>query len=579
MAHAEEIEALEAAAPWDRPAFRAGLAALSASTAAAARQLAADARVLASLAEQVPRCPGDERGGSPWTSFRDEVAVARSVSGQAAAAEVRTAVRLTSVLPHTLHLLEAGRITATRARTLAQELEPYDDELAGQLDADLADVAAGLAPWRISQEVRRAALALDADAAALRKAAATADRDVTLTPAPDGQACVLITGPAVPLTRWYATLDARARALRAAGDPRNLAMLRFDLATSTFPCLTHPPADPTAAAPVVPAWLLTPSGLRGTVPGQPARGRPWPPPAGHEGSDPSPSDVSSGPGPSHAPSADDEDPAAAGLRLSGVEAAPADCRMSRPVQAVIVVPVETALGLSQEPAWLDGYGWLDAPSSRQLLVDAELRKACTAKSSGQLVDLADRDVRPPPTPDGVRQALVDMITGESVLSDVGWRTEPEHDPSAPLRAFTALRDRSCDGPTQSRTPAERCDRDHDRPHPVGPTAAWNLVCRSRRAHQLKHYGWTPIRTASATIWTSPAGQVVEVPRQHRPAPGIDREAAGGTPFLPDADELAEVDAALLRPLTDDDIPPVLPLGQPFAPTQWSFLAGSDDAPF
>ena len=53
-----------------------------------------------------------------------------------------------------------------------------------------------------------------------------------------------------------------------------------------------------------------------------------------------------------------------------------DCRMSRPVQAVIVVPVETALGLSNEPAWLDGYGWLDAPSSRLLLLDAALRRMC-----------------------------------------------------------------------------------------------------------------------------------------------------------------------------------------------------------
>src|SRR3712207_2470827 len=126
MAQEDDIAALEACTPWDRPAFRAGLAALTASTAAAARQLAADARVLAGLASQVPRCAGDERGGSPWTSFRDEIAVARSMSGQAAAVEIRIAVRLTSVLPHTLALLEAGRITAQRARVLVSELEPYD---------------------------------------------------------------------------------------------------------------------------------------------------------------------------------------------------------------------------------------------------------------------------------------------------------------------------------------------------------------------------------------------------------------------------------------------------------------------
>ena len=55
MARNEDIAALEALTPWDRPAFRAGLQALSASTAQAARQLAADVRVIAALAAQVPR--------------------------------------------------------------------------------------------------------------------------------------------------------------------------------------------------------------------------------------------------------------------------------------------------------------------------------------------------------------------------------------------------------------------------------------------------------------------------------------------------------------------------------------------
>ena len=47
---------------------------MSSSTAATARQLAADARVLTALAAQVPRCPGDERGGTRWTSFWDTAA-------------------------------------------------------------------------------------------------------------------------------------------------------------------------------------------------------------------------------------------------------------------------------------------------------------------------------------------------------------------------------------------------------------------------------------------------------------------------------------------------------------------------
>ena len=301
------------------------------------RAFATDARrTLSALASQVPRCAGDESGSTPWTSFRHEVAVARQVSGQAAGADLRIALRLTLVLPHTLDLLKAGRITVQRARVFVTELEVLDDELAGQLDCDLADRVARLAVWRIADEVRRAALALDPDTAAVRTAAATAARDVVLEPLTDGQACVTLTGPAVPLTRWHQTLDARARAMRQAGDPRDLAALRFDLAASASRASpTHPRTSAFAAAVGEGGELSRVGAAFVALSGA----------------------------------------AAAGLRLSGVEAASTDCRMSRAVQAVVVVPVETASGLSDEPAWLDGYGWLDAPMSRVLLPDAELRAA------------------------------------------------------------------------------------------------------------------------------------------------------------------------------------------------------------
>jgi hypothetical protein len=174
MARAEDVAAIEALCPWLRPDFQADLAALGNSTAAAARQFAADVRVVARLAAQVPRCPLDESGATPWTSFRREVALARRVSDQAAGAEVRTALRLTSVLPHTMDLLEAGRITVQRARAFVTELEIHDDEIAAQIDADHADRVAQLAPWRIKDVVRRAAMKLDPDTAALRAASRTA---------------------------------------------------------------------------------------------------------------------------------------------------------------------------------------------------------------------------------------------------------------------------------------------------------------------------------------------------------------------------------------------------------------------
>ena len=575
MARAEDVAALEAQCPWLHPAFQAGLAALGNSTAAAARQFAADVRVVARLAAQVPRCSLDESGATPWTSFRREVALARRVSDQAAGAEIRTALRLTSVLPHTMDLLDAGRITVHRARAFVSELEVHDDEIAAQIDADYADRIAQLAPWRIKDVVRRAALKLDPDTAALRAAARTAARRVSFQTDGDDQGSVCMSGPAVPLTRWYQTLDARARALRAAGDPRSLDALRFDLAVSAFPCSSHSPADPAAEPAGATATFPTPHGgdSAATTTAPDASGGSGP----VSGSRTADAGTLVGPTTGAAGAGASVLCAAAGRRPTGVEPADADCRQSRPVQAMVVVPVETALGLSNEPAWLDGYGWIGAPATRQLLVDAELRQVCTQSTTGALVGLADRDRRPPPTPDGVRAALLDMVLGDVTVSDVGWRTEPQHDPTDQLRAFVALRDRTCDGPTQTRTSALRSELDHDIAHPVGPTAAWNLAARAARTHHLKHYGWTPVRTPTSTIWTSPAGQLVEVPNSSSPPPGVDPDPEGRPPVLPGAFELAVTDGHQTTAPDDQDLPPWLPAGDD-CPAQWTWLDG-DAAPF
>jgi hypothetical protein len=251
-----------------------------------------------------------------------------------------------------------------------------------------------------------------------------------------------------------------------------------------------------------------------------------------------------------------------------VEAASTDCRTRRPVQASITVPVETALGLSHEPGWLEGYGWISAPTSRLLLVDAELRRVCVRRGTGEIVDVAARDVRPPPTPAGVREALLDLVTQPIAASSTAHRVEEQHDPSPPLRELVVLRDRFCDGPTGARVAAARCDLDHDTPHPAGPTAAWNLRARSQRTHQLKHYGWTPLRTPSSTLWFSPAGQVVEVPDHAQAPPGLPNDVE-----LPDADELAALDRHQLE--HDDRQRPWLPASERAPLTDRVWLA---DAP-
>ncbi len=147
-----------------------------------------------------------------------------------------------------------------------------------------------------------------------------------------------------------------------------------------------------------------------------------------------------------------------------------------------------------------------------------------------------------------------MCLQDLQLSEVPLRTEDRHDPGRGLTEFVHWRDGYDDGPTGAGVRADRADLDHDTPFPHGPTAAWNLAARGRRTHLLKHRGWTPIRTETATWWTSPAGQIVQMPHHDTAPPGIDTDTdgvqAGG---VPDPEALAELDQILTR--TEHDLPP------------------------
>lgn len=547
MGRADDLAAIELLAPWTQERFRADLAGLRSSTAEQARRFADDARLLAGLAGQVPRLHGDERGASPWVSFTREVAVAASISDRAATGRIRHAVRLVGIAPVTLAQLDAGVLPAHRAQAFLRELDGFDDRLARQLDRLLGERIARWAPTRIGNEVRAAAARLDAEAVVARAASKNADRKVELIPDAYDQATVILTGPAVPLVRWHGELDRRARALRAAGDSRTLDQLRFDLATGSFPCDVHVPIDPTAPA------------ISAPDPGS--------------GAD------------------DDAALSAFGLRPSFTEAASTDCRRSRPVKANLTVPVETSLGLSNEPGWLDGYGWLSAPTCRLLLVDAELRRLCVQAGTGQLVTVDDRLVRPEPTPAGLRRSVLDLVLDDITLGrgpdpgpdpggppddDPAWREEPQHDPSIELARYVQLRDRFCDGPTQSWIPAAKAQLDHDEPWPTGPTAAWNLVARGQRTHLLKHNGWTALRTPTSTIWISPAGQTIETDRTSQAPPGIDTDHDGwlGDVTIPDPVDLHALDLDQLTPRDDDDLPPWIPAAERPPAIEWHWLNDS-----
>ena len=63
----------------------------------------------------------------------------------------------------------------------------------------------------------------------------------------------------------------------------------------------------------------------------------------------------------------------------------------------------------------------------------------------------------------------------------------------------------------------------------------------------------PLRSESGTTWFSPAGQIVLVPRHTLPAPELEERAS-----LPDAQELHDVEAELIRTPDEHDDPPAEP---------------------
>ena len=226
----------------------------------------------------------------------------------------------------------------------------------------------------------------------------------------------------------------------------------------------------------------------------------------------------------------------------------------------VTVPMDTVLDRGVQPGFLDGFGPISAEHVRQLRPTASVRVIYAGGRSGQPLSQSRAMVAPQNDEAAFRSALQDLVHPIEVVD----REEPQHDPSAALTRLVRLRDVRCAGPGCS-VPARRCDRDHHVPYdhavtgkgkrsrrskgkspgsssggppvsgqgqgPVtptagekrlqrGPTAAWNLVCLSRRCHQAKHNGWTLTRHDDGSVtWLSPLGRTYDKPSPHeRPQP-------------------------------------------------------------
>lgn len=148
------------------------------------------------------------------------------------------------------------------------------------------------------------------------------------------------------------------------------------------------------------------------------------------------------------------------------------------VSVALTIPALALLGLSTEPAVLDGVGPIDLETARTL---------CAGVPS-------------------FTRVLTDPVS--STILDVDRR---QYRPSAALRRWLALRDVTCTFPGCGR-PARSCDLDHTTAWAEGGvTSAANLAHLCRKHHAMKHETrWRVERPpGSPPKWTSPTGFVRE----------------------------------------------------------------------
>lgn len=371
--------------------------------------------------------------------FRDmavtaELAGVLTISERAASALQFEAMTLATGRPLTMFALQVGAISWQHARIMVDETANLDPAGAAELEAHFLDRAApdpargcpagGLVPCRFRAKVRMWRERHHPVSIEKRHARSAADRRVEFTPDNDGMAWFSAYLPAAQVSGiWNRTTDA-ARAMQGPDEARTLTQLRADV-TSTW--LLTAGLEPDQAE-ITDDALQT--GTVGAVP--------------------------KGPG--------------SGGGLAGKVPSPA-------AQVLVTVPVFSLLGLTEEPAMLDGYGPIPPSMARALVADGaqSFRRVLTDPRDGAPLEIGRTSYR---------------ITN-------------------PMRRWLRLRDAKCTFPA-----CNSHSLDNDADHLLawargGPTGISNLGQACPKHHRLKHNSaWTPA-AASANDppgWTSPAGR-------------------------------------------------------------------------
>jgi hypothetical protein len=266
---------------------------------------------------------------------------------------VRDGLALGNELLLTAVAVREGRLDTFKLRTVCDRLADRPGQLAWLVQETVLPQAESRTPSQLADDLDRALLTVDPQDAADRLTRAEAKRRVCHPKRlPDGMAGIWAVMPAADAVFVDATLEAHARAARAAGDPRTLDQLRADLLVE----------------------LATGRAYLDACPGIAAGG----------------GAVRSATGPQHRTdgAASDEDATPVGPSpMTGI-------RLPQ-VRIDVTVALSTLVGLDDLPADLTGFGPISADQARALAMGGVWRRLVIDPLSGRVLDVGRTRYRPP----------------------------------------------------------------------------------------------------------------------------------------------------------------------------------------
>jgi hypothetical protein len=163
-------------------------------------------------------------------SMRAEIATALRVSERMVDVDVAEAATVVASLPGTLAALETGEITRQHVRKMVSHACSLPASVVGSFEAAVLPIAATHNPARFDALAGRMRERLHPDSITVRTRQAFEDRAVWIQPEPDGMASLHLTSSAEKIFAIERRLDAHARSLNTAEEPRTVGQLRADVA-------------------------------------------------------------------------------------------------------------------------------------------------------------------------------------------------------------------------------------------------------------------------------------------------------------------------------------------------------------